>query len=220
MSTKNVAEIEDDICSMLKQRDYSAYKKKNIFDTCKRIMDIVLSLASLIIVVPIVVIVGIFIKLEDRGSMFYKQERVGYYGKKFNIYKMRSMRADAEKYGQQMAQENDPRITRVGKFIRKTRIDELPQIINILKGDMTIVGPRPEITMHTIKYSKNIPEFVDRLIVKPGLTGYAQVEGGYDTPPAEKIKLDMHYIENRNLLLDFSIILKTVIVVFTGKGAR
>lgn len=130
------------------------------------------------------------------------------------------MKDDAEKNGAQWAERDDPRVTKVGKFIRKTRIDELPQLWNVLKGDMSLIGPRPERPMFTAQFNNQIPVFVERLIVKPGLTGWAQVNGGYDITPREKLKYDLYYINNMNLLLDLKIILLTIKVVFTGNGAR
>ena len=130
------------------------------------------------------------------------------------------MWCDAEKNGPQWADKNDVRVTNIGKFIRKTRIDELPQLYNILKGDMAIVGPRPERAVFTYEFEKSIPGFTNRLQVKPGLTGLAQVNGGYDLTPSEKLNLDLRYIEERNFRKDLKIILKTVLVVFTGHGSR
>lgn len=130
------------------------------------------------------------------------------------------MKDDAEKNGAQWAERDDPKVTKVGKFIRKTRIDELPQLWNVLKGDMSLIGPRPERPMFTAQFNNQIPVFVERLIVKPGLTGWAQVNGGYDITPREKLKYDLYYINNMNLLLDLKIILLTIKVVFTGNGAR
>lgn len=130
------------------------------------------------------------------------------------------MRQDAEKGGAKWAEVNDSRVTRVGAFIRKTRIDELPQFISVLKGDMSIIGPRPERPMFTEQFDKEIQGFKNRLLVKPGLTGLAQVSGGYDITPAEKLKYDLRYIENLSFLLEVKILLKTVKVVLTGEGAR
>ena len=130
------------------------------------------------------------------------------------------MRTDAEKFGAQWAEKDDPRITKVGKFIRKTRIDEIPQLFNILRGDMGIIGPRPERPMFTVQFDEKIPGFINRLSVKPGLTGWAQVNGGYEATPAEKLEDDLYYIKNRSFLLDMKIIFKTVGVVLTGHGAR
>ncbi len=130
------------------------------------------------------------------------------------------MRIDAEQHGAQWAQVNDPRILKVGKFMRKTRIDEIPQLFNILKGDMSIIGPRPERPMFTMQFNEEIDGFINRLLVKPGLTGWAQVNGGYDMTPAEKFKWDLDYIQSRNVFIDIKIILKTVKVILTGEGAR
>ena len=186
----------------------------------KRAIDIIVCLIGLVIALPIMVIVGIAIKLESKGPIIYKQERVGLEGRTFTIYKLRSMYIDAEKNGAQWACKDDPRVTKVGRFIRKTRIDELPQLINILKGDMSIVGPRPERPILTYKFNEEIPGFVNRLQVKPGLTGWAQVTGGYELSPKEKLEKDMYYIENQSLWLDFKIMFKTIFVVFNGDGAR
>lgn len=195
--------------------------KKYFYEIYKRILDIISSLLGLVIGLPIMVIIAILIKIEDRGPIFYTQERLGKNEKKFLVYKMRSMRVDAEKHGgAQWAQKDDPRVTKIGKFIRKTRIDEIPQLFNILKGDMSLIGPRPERPELTYEFDKEIPGFIERLYIKPGLTGLAQVNGGYDISPKDKLKWDMIYIKNRSILLDISIILKTVGVVFTGEGAR
>lgn len=195
--------------------------KKYFYEIYKRILDIISSLLGLVIGLPIMVIISILIKIEDRGPIFYTQERLGKNEKKFLVYKMRSMRVDAEKHGgAQWAQKDDPRVTKIGKFIRKTRIDEIPQLFNILKGDMSLIGPRPERPELTYEFDKEIPGFIERLSIKPGLTGLAQVNGGYDISPKDKLKWDMIYIKNRSILLDISIVLKTVGVVFTGEGAR
>lgn len=196
------------------------YERKLVYEILKRAIDIILSVVGVIIGIPIIIIFGCLIKLEDKGPIFYTQERLGKNGTIFNIYKLRSMRIDAEKNGATWAQKNDCRITNVGKFIRKTRIDEIPQLINILKGDMSIVGPRPERAIFTYEFNKEIPGFINRLMVKPGLTGWAQVNGGYEMSPREKFKADMYYIENKGILIDLSIIIKTVRVVLTGEGAR
>ena len=200
--------------------DYSLVKESIVYNVYSRILDIGLSLIGLIIGIPLVIIFGILIKLEDKGPIIYKQERVGKHGKLFNVYKLRSMRVDAEKYGAQWAQNNDPRILKVGNFIRKTRIDEIPQLFNILKGDMSIVGPRPERPMFTMQFNDDIDGFINRLLVKPGLTGWAQVNGGYEMTPEEKLKWDLDYIQSRNIFIDIRIIFKTIKVVLTGDGAR
>lgn len=200
--------------------NYKNVKKSYGYNIYQRTLDLVLSTIGLIIAIPLMIIFGILIKIEDRGSITYKQSRLGKDGKEFYIYKLRSMKIDAEKYGAQWAEKEDPRITKIGNFIRKTRIDELPQLFNILKGEMSIVGPRPERPEFTYEFNEEIPGFIDRLAVRPGLTGWAQVNGGYDITPAEKLKLDIYYIKNRSIIMDINIIIKTVGVIFTGSGAR
>jgi exopolysaccharide biosynthesis polyprenyl glycosylphosphotransferase len=186
----------------------------------KRFLDILLSLLALPIAIPIILIFAIIIKLETPGPAFFLQERVGLHGKYFKVIKLRSMGVNAEKNGAQWATKNDPRVTKVGAFIRKTRIDELPQLFNVLKGDMSLVGPRPERPMFTAQFNEEIPGFIDRLQVKPGITGWAQVNGGYDITPREKLELDRYYINNMSFVLDLKIIVKTIKVCITGDGAR
>ncbi|WP_279326730.1 sugar transferase [Bacillus kexueae] len=193
-------------------------KKRYLF--LKRVLDIVIALIALVVAFPIIAFTSILIKLESKGPAFFTQERMGLNGKKFYIYKLRSMRVDAEKDGPQWASKNDSRVTRVGKFIRKTRIDELPQLINVLKGDMSIFGPRPERPVFVEQFSREIPGFEKRLLVKPGLSGWAQVNGGYDISPKEKLEYDLFYIQNMNMKLDFLIFVKTIKVLITGDGAR
>ena len=166
---------------------------------------------GLVLTSPILLVVAIAIKLEDHGPVFFKQKRTTIGGAEFDILKFRSMIVDAEKDGKpHPAGEADDRITKVGHVIRPTRIDELPQLINILKGDMSIVGPRPERIEHVKKYTEEIPEFVYRLKVKGGLTGPAQVFGKYNTSPLNKLKMDLFYITNYSLLLDLQILFETV----------
>lgn len=179
----------------------------------KRAMDIVLCLIALIPSAPIMLVVALAIKLEDRGPVFYKQKRITRGGRAFDILKFRSMIVDAEKggYNQRMrATGKDSRITRVGNIIRACRIDELPQILNILKGDMSVVGPRPERIENTEEYSKDIPEFTYRTKVKGGLTGYAQIYGKYNTSAYDKVRLDLMYIENYSIFLDIKLIFMTL----------
>ena len=194
--------------------------KAGFYDVFKRIMDIILAFIGLIIGIPLIIIFGVAIALETKGGIFYSQERVGKGGKVFKIYKLRSMLPNAEENGAQWAINNDPRITKVGGFIRKKRIDEIPQLFNVLKGDMSIIGPRPERPIFTEKFNREIPGFINRLQVKSGITGWAQVNGGYEITPKEKWKLDMYYIENRSIKLDLLIIFKTIKIVLTGDGAR
>lgn len=182
----------------------------------KRLMDIVLSLIVTVIASPIMLLVALAIKIEDRGPVFYKQKRLTLNGREFEILKFRSMITDAEKFsGVVLATEKDPRITKVGRFIRATRLDELPQVLNILKGDMSVVGPRPERQVFVDEFCKDMPEFVYRMKVKGGLTGFAQIYGKYNTSPYDKLRLDMMYIENYSLMLDIKLIILTVRIMFS-----
>lgn len=180
----------------------------------KRCIDILVSGISLVILSPILLIVSMAIKLYDGGPVIYKQLRLTKGYREFYIYKFRSMITDAEKSGARLASRNDSRITPIGKLIRATRIDELPQLINILKGDMSLVGPRPERPEIEKKYLENLPEFSRRLKVKAGLTGYAQVFGKYNTTPSDKLKLDLLYINQQSLFQDFRLIFHTVKILF------
>lgn len=187
----------------------------------KRLLDIIWSVVLLVITSPVVLIFILLIKLETPGSAFYSQERVGMMGKRFSVIKLRSMYTDAEdKSGAVWASKNDSRVTRVGKFIRKTRIDELPQLWNVLKGEMSLIGPRPERPIFTEQFSQEIPGFEQRLRVAPGLTGWAQVNGGYDITPEQKLRYDEYYINHISFKLDFKIFIKTLKVVILGDGAR
>jgi len=179
----------------------------------KRLLDLALCLPAIVVALPFMVIVAIAIKLEDGGPVFYKQARASLGGKVFDILKFRSMVVDAEKYGAIPATDKDPRITKVGRFIRATRLDELPQLLNIIKGDMSIVGPRPERVEHMEKYGAEIPEFAFRTKVKGGLTGFAQIYGKYNTSPYDKLRLDMMYIENYSFIQDIKLILMTIRII-------
>ena len=191
-----------------------------VYFMLKNTADFFIALLGLVILSPILLLFVLAIKLESNGPAFFLQERVGINGRVFNIIKLRSMHIDAEKNGAQWAKKNDSRVTRIGTFIRKTRIDEIPQLINMLKGDMSLVGPRPERPIFTEKFNKEIPGFKNRIVVKPGITGWAQVNGGYDISPKEKLEFDIYYIKNLSLFMDVKIIFKTIKVVFTGDGAR
>ena len=186
----------------------------------KRASDIVFSCIILVVFSPILLLVAVLIKLYDGGPVFYKQERLTYNHKVFMIYKFRSMRVDSEKTGAQLAKKNDDRITPVGHVIRSLHIDELPQLFNILKGDMAFVGPRPERPEIAELYKKSIPEFDFRLKMKAGLTGYAQVFGKYSTTPYDKLKLDLTYIENYTFALDLMIIIQTVKILFQKENSE
>ncbi len=187
----------------------------------KRAMDLVISLIAMIPAAPIMLLVAIAIKLEDHGPVFYRQKRATLNQKSFDILKFRSMIVDAEKDGRSIpATERDPRITKVGRVIRATRLDELPQLLNIIKGDMSIVGPRPERLEHVEKYTQDMPEFAFRLKVKGGLTGYAQIFGKYNTTPYDKLRLDLMYIENYSLLMDIKLILMTVRIMLKKESTE
>ena len=176
----------------------------------KRFMDVVFSLLAAVITLPFFAVIGAAIKLTDGGPVFYRQVRLTKGGKEFEIYKFRTMIQNAEaESGARLASEKDPRILPVGRFLRATRLDELPQIYNILKGDMSIVGPRPERPELAAEIEKEIPEFTYRLKVKAGLTGYAQVYGKYNTTSYDKLKLDLTYIRNYSILLDLKLIIMT-----------
>ena len=190
------------------------------YENIKSSIEFIFSLLLLIIAVPICILACIAIYVELRVNPIYTQKRVGLNGRIFKIYKLRSMYIDAEKDGPKWANENDERITKVGRIIRKTRIDELPQLVNILKRDMSFIGPRPERPEFIKEFIKYIPDFNDRLLVKPGITGWAQVNGGYSLTPKEKLEFDKYYIKNRGFKLDLLILIKTIIVIFTRHGAR
>ena len=194
--------------------------KVKYYENIKSSIEFIFSLLLLIIAVPICILACIAIYVELRVNPIYTQKRVGLNGRVFKIYKLRSMYIDAEKDGPKWASENDERITKVGRIIRKTRIDELPQLVNILKRDMSFIGPRPERPEFIKEFIKYIPDFNDRLLVKPGITGWAQVNGGYSLTPKEKLEFDKYYIKNRGFKLDLLILIKTIIVIFTRHGAR
>ncbi len=195
--------------------------KKPFYSFVKRLFDIVASfVASIVLVIPMIII-GVIIKMDSKGPVFYKQERLKEGGRTFNLIKFRSMVENAEENGAQWAEKNDERCTRVGAVLRRFRLDELPQIpFNILVGNLSIVGPRPERECFYKDFATYIDGFEQRLYVKPGLTGLAQISGGYSLKPEEKIIYDLEYIEKRSILLDLKIIFKTILVVFNHKGAR
>ena len=186
----------------------------------KRFVDIVVSGLGLIIAGPIMIIIAIFIKLYDGGPVFFKQNRVTKDGKIFNVLKFRSMIVDADKLKLKKATSNDDRITPVGKIIRPLRLDELPQLINILKGDMSLVGPRPERTENVYEYTQMLPEFGLRHRVKGGLTGYAQIYGKYNTSPQDKLNMDLIYIERYSLLMDLKLIIMTIKILFMRESTE
>lgn len=217
----------------------------------KRVFDIIFSIIAISLLSPVLLLVAILIKLESRGSVFYNQERIGLnrrvgdrrekagrreidrrletnrrnmtgYGKPFTMYKLRTMKQNSEKAGPVLAKENDSRVTRIGRFLRRARIDEIPQFINVIKGDMSLIGPRPERSFYIKSIQEELPEFSLRLKAKPGITGLAQVESGYANSVAlmkRKLEYDLRYISSFSLLKEAQIILKTFSVIITGKGA-
>lgn len=194
--------------------------QRRAYEFIKRAFDIAASLCALVLLCIPMLIVGIFIKLDSKGEIIFKQERLGKDGKPFTMYKFRTMCQNAEKDGAKWADVDDDRCTRMGRYLRKARFDEWPQLVNIIKGDMSIVGPRPERACFYEEFEQYIGGFSQRLAVKPGLTGWAQINGGYELKPEEKIVFDLEYIENRSIMTDIKIIFKTVLVVFNKKGAR
>ena len=186
----------------------------------KRVMDIVISLIGIVIASPFMLMIVIAIKLYDRGPILYKQERLTKDGKPFMIYKFRSMSVNSEANGARLASKEDARVTPVGKVIRSIHFDELPQLFNILKGEMSVVGPRPERQVIADQYTEEIPEFVLRLKVKAGLTGYAQVYGKYNTTPYDKLKLDLTYIQQYSVWLDIRILFLTFKILFIRENTE
>lgn len=192
-------------------------------DLVKRLFDLLVSASFLLVFSPLMLLTALLIRLESKGPVFYTQERVGQFGKPFTIFKFRSMRTDAEKDGVVWARKNDDRTTRVGRFIRRTRIDELPQVMNVFLGQMSFVGPRPERPYFVNELAAQIPYYHARHSVKPGITGWAQVRFSYGASVEDamnKLQYDLYYVKNHGLFLDFMILLQTVQVVVTGKGVH
>jgi sugar transferase (PEP-CTERM system associated) len=199
------------------------FKKSKLTIWMKRVSGFSLSLIGLILLSPLILIISILIKIDSRGPVFYKQERVGERGKIFKLLKFRSMVEEAEANGPVWAEQDDKRVTRVGRWMRKWRIDEIPQMFNVLKGDMSFVGPRPERPFFVEKLRKEIPFYDQRFSVKPGVTGWAQIKypyGASNKDALEKLKYDLYYIKNLSLLYDLIIIFETIKVVLFRKGAR
>ncbi|MEW5766849.1 MAG: sugar transferase [bacterium] len=192
--------------------------------TIKRGIDIIVSSLMVILLSPLLLAMATIIKLDSKGSALFRQQRVGKDGRIFTMYKFRTMRVDAElASGPVWAKKNDPRVTRIGSYLRKTRADELPQLINVLKGEMTLVGPRPERPVFVNEFKHTIPGYKARLSVKPGLTGLAQVRYRYDSSICDvkrKLRYDLLYVKRMCLMLDLRILFQTVEVVLTGKGAH
>ena len=199
------------------------FMHSKFMDISKRVFDVFLALFIMVFASPVMLITAIAIYLESGWPVFYLQDRVGFKGKDFSIIKFRSMVRDAEKHGPRWCEEGDPRITRVGRFIRKTRIDELPQVINVLRNEMSFVGPRPERRFFIKQLEENIPYYGIRLNVKPGVTGWAQINYPYGDSvedAKEKLKYELYYMKNRSLWLDLVIILQTIKIMLKGRGSQ
>ena len=241
----------DDLSFMANRIRNTLSSRLEVAMRAKRVFDVIAAGLALILLSPLFLIAALLIKIESRGSVFYTQERIGlnrrmgdrrknytsvererrgrtdrrksiHAGQPFHIYKFRTMVEDAEKFGPVLASDNDPRITRMGRLFRKTRIDEVPQFINVLKGEMSIIGPRPERSFFINQMRNEVPDFPARLLVKPGITGLAQVENGYTQTlerMREKLFYDLKYISELSMLQEIKILFKTVYVVATGKGA-
>ena len=186
----------------------------------KQTTDTIISIISLLVLLPLLIVISVLIVVDSKGPIFFVQERIGKDGKPFNIIKFRTMYIDAEKKGPQWADKNDHRITTIGYYLRKYRLDELPQFFNVIKGDMAIVGPRPERKVFIKKFEYELPHFNERLRVKPGITGLAQVNGGYELSPSEKLNLDLIYIKHLSFSIDLKILLKSIPVILFAKGWR
>lgn len=187
----------------------------------KRVIDVVTSVVGLVLLCPVAALAALAVKVSSPGGILYSQERIGLNGKPFHIVKFRTMFAGVEKEsGPKWAEENDPRITPVGRFLRRHRIDEIPQLWNVLKGDMSLVGPRPERPHFVDEFSRTLPLFKRRLVVKPGLTSLSHVKGSYSSLPADRLRYDLVYIGNLSLLTDLRILFSTVRIVLSAKGAR
>lgn len=216
ISTMKSVSVNGTMLLQLEDKD-----ERPVYEMVKRLMDVCLSAAGLILLSPVMFLTAILIKAQDGGTVLYSQKRLTKNGKVFEIYKFRSMKMDAEKDGKaRLAEKSDDRITPIGKWIRMTRIDELPQFINVLKGDMSIVGPRPERPELAEKYTEENPEFAIRLKVKAGITGFAQVYGRYSTVPLEKARMDAYYIGNASVLMDIRLILATAKVIFMKESSE
>ncbi|MFT0848760.1 sugar transferase [Actinomycetaceae bacterium L2_0104] len=220
---RDVSPIGGDLevrCYPVERVHFEALPSKVFFRATKRVGDFLFSLLALIVLAIPSVVIAILIKLDSEGPVLFRQERIGMGGRPFMLVKFRSMRVDAEAGGAQWASANDERVTRVGHFLRRSRLDEIPQFINVLRGEMSLIGPRPERLVFYQEFERYIPGFSQRLYIRPGISGLAQVNGGYDLAPQEKIVYDIEYIKRRSALLDFLIVLKTLGVLFSHVGAR
>ena len=202
------------------QVEQSAVVEKPVYQAVKRLFDVVVSaLALLILGIPMLLLMPV-IRADSPGPAIFRQERLGKGGKPFVIYKYRTMQMDAERDGPQWARAHDVRCTKLGRLLRRGHIDELPQLVNVLRGEMSLVGPRPERACFYQEFERYIRGFSQRLQVAPGITGWAQINGGYELLPEEKILFDMEYIRHRSVMFDIRCLLGTVRVVFRHDGAR
>lgn len=207
----------------LSENEFGSLQPPVIYSTCKRVIDVAAVLITAPITVPVMLLTALAVKLDSPGPALFIQSRVGQGNRDFKIYKFRSMCKDSEAAGAQLAQSNDMRVTRVGKFIRKTRLDEFPQFFNVLKGDMSLIGPRPEQRAFVDKFEQEIPFYIYRHVVKPGITGWAQVVHGYASDADDtriKLQHDFYYIKNFSFWLDVLIVYKTIRTICTGFGAK
>lgn len=198
----------------------SKLERKPVYDLIKRSFDIVVSLVALVVLLIPMALIALLIVFDSKGNPIYAQLRLGKDEEPFTLFKFRSMRIDAEANGLQWAEDGDPRVTKLGRVLRRSRLDELPQLINILLGQMSFVGPRPERPEFYEVFDRYITGFRQRMLVKPGLTGLAQVSGGYDLLPEEKIVFDLKYIQNRTIWMDLKCLFKTLGVVLFNRGVR
>jgi sugar transferase (PEP-CTERM system associated) len=199
------------------------FRRRIVVVSIKRLLDILVSLCGLVFLLPLFFLVAILIKADSPGPVLYRQVRVGLRGRPYFIWKFRSMRQDAEKHGPRWAQANDPRISRVGWWLRKTRIDEIPQLVNVLRGEMSLVGPRPERPGFVQNLRRSIPYYDIRHTVKPGITGWAQVKFRYGASEEDshtKLQYDLYYVKNLSFLLEMKVLIRTIRVVMLGEGAH
>ena len=212
--------FEKDFYTEVEKIDTDLLPRKPFYHAFKRLFDVTSCSLALVVLSPVMLVVAFAIKVDSPGPVIYSQERLGKGGKPFKLYKFRSMSVSAENDGAHWTSEGDSRVTKVGNLIRKTRIDEIPQFWNVVKGDMSLVGPRPERAVFYDLFEKHIKGFSQRLLVTPGISGLAQVSGGYDLAPQEKILYDLEYIKTQNAALDTKIILNTLGVMVSHEGAR
>jgi sugar transferase (PEP-CTERM system associated) len=199
------------------------FRRRLISRISKRVLDLVISAVGLVVLIPLFILVAALIRVDTPGPIFYRQTRVGLRGQPYLIWKFRSMRQDAEKHGPRCAEMNDPRISRVGRWLRKARIDELPQLINVLKGEMSLVGPRPERPVFVETLRTQVPYYDIRHTVRPGITGWAQVKFRYGASQEDshmKLQYDLFYVKNLSFHFDLTILSRTIRVILLGEGAR